>query len=60
MNKICSIDIKKAGIEYIAVVTHHVPPVGDNRDEPVKDFTARNYEDLLMEVKRYIEDCYDE
>jgi len=59
--KLCKVDIKCEGDEFIAVVTHDTPPIGDNRKEvPAKELRARSYEELFTEVKKYLEDCYDD
>jgi hypothetical protein len=58
--KICEIRIAHEGNLFIAFVTHTISPKGDNRVEPTTEFKNPKLEDLFTEVKKYLEDCYDE
>lgn len=59
--RMCNVEIKVDGDEFIAVVTHHIPPLGDKRvDVPPKELRCHSKEDLLTEVVKYLGDCYDE
>lgn len=60
-HRMCDVDIKLDGDEWVAVITHHQPPDGDNRAEvPPKELRAKNKDDLLTEMARYLGDCYDD
>jgi hypothetical protein len=59
--RMCNVEIKVDGDEFIAVITHHLPPLGDNRSEvPPKELRCHSKEDLLTEVVKYLGDCYEE
>jgi hypothetical protein len=58
--KICDIDISKEGNMFVATVFHHRPPFGDRRLELTYKFTNARIEDLMCEVHKYLDDCYDE
>ena len=59
--RMCNVEIKVDGDEFIAVITHHLPPLGDNRSEvPPKELRCHSKEDLFTEVVKYLGDCYEE
>lgn len=59
--RMCDVEIKVDGDEFIAVITHHLPPIGEKRlDVPSKELRCHSKEDLLTEVVKYLGDCYDE
>ena len=57
----CDIDIGKEGDTWVAVIHHTKPPLKDKRaDIPDKELRNHDREDLLTELKKYLEDCYDD
>ena len=60
---LCKVDINIDGDEWFAVIHHQVSPNKDKRkaeDIPDKEMRGKNFEDLMTEVKKYLEDCYDD
>jgi len=54
IKNLCKVEIGKEGSDFVVVITHLSPPVGDKRSEvPAQEFRASNTEDLLMEMKKY-------
>lgn len=58
---ICKVDVKRDGEAWVAIIHHAQVPLGDNRKEvPDHEVRAKNHEEMMMEVCRYLEDCYDD
>jgi hypothetical protein len=59
--KVCSIDLATNGNHFAAIIVHHLPPFRDRRSEiPNVELSSKNLEDLFTEIKKYLEDCYDD
>ena len=60
---IVHIEVLRGGNDWLSRITHLVAPLRDKRkpeDIPVKELRSNDHEDLLTEVKKYLEDCYDD
>jgi hypothetical protein len=61
MKKLCNVKLGKEGDEFVALIEHVVPPIGDKRkDVPDKELRNKDHESLMTEMKKYLEDCYDD